>query len=144
MSPIGTDRLYRPVPNLFRCWRLTGCAAAVPVLLMLTNAVIRVVATSSAVYLTARGLTPSPRSKCTAKAYGTGHDCYIANLRRIHGWFREAWFGVDDRAQAMRAREMPLFAKDPLRVSDFIGARPDAPSDEAARGGSSRKIRVTN
>jgi hypothetical protein len=44
----------------------------------------------------------------------------------------------------MCARVMPLFAEDPLRVPDVIVARLDAPSDEAARRGSSPKIRVTN
>ena len=39
-----------------------------------------------------------------------------ANLRRVHGWFREVWFGADDMAQALRARVMPLFAEDPLRT----------------------------
>ena len=34
MSGISTDRLCRSIPNYFRCWRLTGCAAAVPVLHM--------------------------------------------------------------------------------------------------------------
>jgi hypothetical protein len=73
-----------------------------------------------------------------------GHDRYAENLRRIHSWFREMWFGADDRAQALRARVMPLFTEGPLRIPDFIGAGPNAPSDEAARGGSSPKIRVTN
>jgi len=44
-----------------------------------------------------------------------------------------AFIAPDDRAQALRARVMPLLAEDPLRVPDFIGAGPDAPSDEAAR-----------
>src|ERR1700746_1089261 len=30
---VGTDRLYRPVHKHFRCWRLTGSAAAGPALL---------------------------------------------------------------------------------------------------------------
>jgi len=44
-----------------------------------------------------------------------------------------AFIAPNDWAQALRAREMPLFAEDPLSVPDFIGAGPDAPSDEAAR-----------
>src|SRR6516162_9494536 len=36
-SAIGTDRPTRPVGNHFRCWRLTGSAPAVPVLLTLTS-----------------------------------------------------------------------------------------------------------
>ena len=66
--------------------------------------------------------------------------CEIA----VFGWFREVWFGADDMAQASRARVMPLFAEDPLRIPDLSGAGPDAPSDETARGGSSPKIRVTS
>jgi hypothetical protein len=54
------------------------------------------------------------------------------------------WFGADDMAQALRARVMPVFAEDPLRIPDLIGAGPDAPGDEVARGGCSPKIRVTN
>jgi len=69
-----------------------------------------------------------------------GHDRYAANLRRVHGWFREVWFGADDMAQALRARVMPLFAEDPLRIPDFIGAGPDAPRDEAARGVLRRRL----
>jgi hypothetical protein len=94
MSSIGTDRLYRPVPNHFRCWRLTGCATAVPILLMLTNAVIRVVATSRRC---------APHSPRLTRAHTP-----------MHGGGR-----VWRRAQAMRARVMPLFAEDPFRVSDF-------------------------
>ena len=37
MSAIGTDRLCRPVGKHFRCWRLTGSAAAVPILLSLSS-----------------------------------------------------------------------------------------------------------
>src|SRR6266404_1445425 len=33
----GTDRLCQPVRKHFRCWRLTGYAAAAPVLLSLTR-----------------------------------------------------------------------------------------------------------
>jgi hypothetical protein len=36
---------------------------------------------------------------------------------------------------------MAIFAEDPLRIPDFIGAGPDAPCDEATRGGTSPKIR---
>jgi hypothetical protein len=32
MSAIGTDRVCRPVRKHFRCWRLTGGAARMPVL----------------------------------------------------------------------------------------------------------------
>jgi len=37
MSAIGTERLCRPVAKYFRCWRLTGGAAARPILLSLSS-----------------------------------------------------------------------------------------------------------
>ena len=77
-------------------------------------------------------------------AYGTGMTVTPQICAASTVGFREVWFGADDRAQALRTRVMPLFAEDPLRIPDFIGAGPDAPSDAAARGGSSPKIRVTN
>ena len=75
--------------------------------------------------------------------YGTGMTVTPQICASTVG-FREMWFGADDGAQALRARVMPLFAEGPLRIPDFIGAGPGAPSDEAARGDSSPKIRMTN
>src|SRR5215472_13766117 len=37
MSAIGTDRLCRPVRKNFRCWRLSGGAAARPILLSMSS-----------------------------------------------------------------------------------------------------------
>ena len=53
---------------------------------------------------------------------------------------REVWSGFDYTARALRARVMPLFAEDTLRIPDFIGAGPDAPRDEAARGVLRRRL----
>ena len=66
--------------------------------------------------------------------YGTGMTVTPQICAASTVGFREMWFGADDRAQALRARVMPLFAEDPLRIPDFIGAGPGAHSDEAARG----------
>jgi 2-polyprenyl-6-methoxyphenol hydroxylase-like FAD-dependent oxidoreductase len=68
-----------------------------------------------------------------ADAYAAEHDLYSANLRRIHGWFRELFYGAGPEADALRARALPRIAEDPSRVIDFIGCGPEAPSDEAAR-----------
>ena len=54
--------------------------------------------------------------------------------------FARCGFGADDVAPTLRARVMPLFAEDPLRIPDFIGAGPDAPRDEAARGVLRRRL----
>jgi 2-polyprenyl-6-methoxyphenol hydroxylase-like FAD-dependent oxidoreductase len=68
-----------------------------------------------------------------ANAYATEHNLYYGRLYRIHGWFRNLWFGAGAEAEALRARALPRIAEDPTRVADFIAAGPDAPSDEAAR-----------
>jgi hypothetical protein len=71
--------------------------------------------------------------RAAADQYAAEHDRYTADLRRIHSWFRDLWFGADAGAEALRARAMPRFAEDPSRIADFIGWGPEAPSDETAR-----------
>jgi 2-polyprenyl-6-methoxyphenol hydroxylase-like FAD-dependent oxidoreductase len=68
-----------------------------------------------------------------ANAYAAEHDLYYSRLYRIHGWFRELWFGAGADADALRARALPRIAEDPTRTADFIALGPDAPSDEPAR-----------
>ena len=58
--------------------------------------------------------------------YGTGMTVTPQICAASTVGFREMWFGADDGAQALRARVMPLFAEDPLRIPDFIGAGPGA------------------
>ena len=71
--------------------------------------------------------------RAAADHYAAEHDRYTADLRRVHSWFRELWFGAGPAAEALRARAMPRFAEDPSRIADFIGCGPEAPSDETAR-----------
>jgi 2-polyprenyl-6-methoxyphenol hydroxylase-like FAD-dependent oxidoreductase len=78
-------------------------------------------------------LTAMPNFAAAADAYAVEHDRYYPSLRRIHGWFRELWFGAGADAEALRARALPKIAEDPSRVADFIGAGPEAPNDEVAR-----------
>jgi 2-polyprenyl-6-methoxyphenol hydroxylase-like FAD-dependent oxidoreductase len=68
-----------------------------------------------------------------ANAYAADHDLYYSRLYRIHGWFRDLWFGAGADAEARRARALPRIAEDPTRIADFIALGPDAPSDEATR-----------
>jgi menaquinone-9 beta-reductase len=68
-----------------------------------------------------------------AQAYAAEHDLYYRRLYRIHGWFRELWFGAGANAEALRARALPRIAEDPTRIADFIALGPEAPSDEPAR-----------
>jgi menaquinone-9 beta-reductase len=78
-------------------------------------------------------LTSMPNFAAAADAYAAEHDCYFHSLRRIHGWFRDLWFGTGAEAEAWRSRALPKIAEDPSRVPDFIAIGPEAPSDEAAR-----------
>jgi hypothetical protein len=40
-----------------------------------------------------------------ADTYAAEHDRYYGALRRIHGWFRDLWFGAGAEAEALRTRE---------------------------------------
>jgi len=67
-----------------------------------------------------------------ANVYTAEHDLYYRRLYRIHGWFRELWFGAGAAADALRARALPRIAEDPTRIADFIAFGPEAPSNETA------------
>lgn len=65
--------------------------------------------------------------------YAEEHGRYYASLHRIHGWFRDLWFGAGAEANVLRARALPLIAEDPTRIPDFLACGPEAPSDDTAR-----------
>jgi 2-polyprenyl-6-methoxyphenol hydroxylase-like FAD-dependent oxidoreductase len=65
--------------------------------------------------------------------YAEEHRRYYACLHRIHGWFRDLWFGAGAEADALRARALPRIAEDPTRIPDFLACGPEAPSDDSAR-----------
>jgi 2-polyprenyl-6-methoxyphenol hydroxylase-like FAD-dependent oxidoreductase len=68
-----------------------------------------------------------------ARDYAAEHDLYYSCLHRIHGWFRDLWFGAGADAERLRSRALPRIAEDPSRIADFIALGPEAPSDESAR-----------
>jgi menaquinone-9 beta-reductase len=68
-----------------------------------------------------------------APDYAAEHDLYYSRLHRIHGWFRDLWFGAGADAERLRSRALPRIAEDPSRIADFIALGPEAPSDESAR-----------
>ena len=68
-----------------------------------------------------------------AGRYAEEHRRYYVSLHRIHGWFRDLWFGVGAEADALRAGALPRIAGDPTRIPDFLGSGPEAPSDDSAR-----------
>jgi 2-polyprenyl-6-methoxyphenol hydroxylase-like FAD-dependent oxidoreductase len=65
--------------------------------------------------------------------YAEEHGRYYASLHRIHGWFRDLWFGAGAEADALRARALPRIAEDPTRIPDFLACGPETPSDDSAR-----------
>ena len=71
--------------------------------------------------------------RAAADAYAAEHDRCRADLRRVHSWYSELWYGTGVAAETMRARVLPLLTEEPTRLPDFIGLGPEAPSDETAR-----------
>ena len=78
-------------------------------------------------------MTAMTNFAAAADTYAAEHERYYGALHRIHGWFRDLWFGAGREAEALRTRALPKIIEDPSRVPDFIAAGPEAPSDEIAR-----------
>ncbi len=56
------------------------------------------------------------------------HACHV-----VEGWLRTLFQDPSAEAAALRARAMPLIAKDPTRVPDHIFSGPDLPLNEQVR-----------
>jgi len=56
------------------------------------------------------------------------HACHV-----VEGWLRTVFQDPSAEAAALRARAMPLIAKDPTRVPDHIFSGPDLPLNEQVR-----------
>jgi 2-polyprenyl-6-methoxyphenol hydroxylase-like FAD-dependent oxidoreductase len=69
-------------------------------------------------------LTAMADFAAAADTYAAEHDRYYGALRRIHGWFRDLWFGAGAEAEALRTRALPKIAEDPSRVPDLLRSVP--------------------
>ena len=65
--------------------------------------------------------------------YGDQHQRCFRACHIAEGWLRMLFQDPSPEAAALRARAMPLIAKDPTRVPDHIFSGPDLPLDEHVR-----------
>ena len=68
-----------------------------------------------------------------ANNYAEKHRQYYNQLRKLHGWTQQLFFGVGPEADRLRAQAIPKLVEDQSRRPDVVGLGPDAPSCEAAQ-----------
>lgn len=66
-------------------------------------------------------------------AYAEEHDRYYSVTHQLDTWFRQIFFELGPKADARRARALPLIAQDGARVPDNIISGPEVPADEGVR-----------
>lgn len=80
-------------------------------------------------------LLTSARWDQAGQQYAREQASFYGNTRTVAGWFRELFLRQGASADAVRARELPLIADDPMRVPDVLFSGPDIPisADAQAR-----------
>jgi 2-polyprenyl-6-methoxyphenol hydroxylase-like FAD-dependent oxidoreductase len=68
-----------------------------------------------------------------ADRYAERHDKDYGAVRMVSGWFYDMFQRIDAKADARRARALPLIAQDPTRVPDVLFSGPDFPLDASSR-----------
>ena len=66
-------------------------------------------------------------------AYARQHDHYYAAVHQYTGWIYQMFYAVGTAADALRARALPLLARDPTRMHDGLLSGPEMPLGEAVR-----------
>lgn len=66
-------------------------------------------------------------------AYAREHDCRTEVSHAVNLWFAEFYLETGPRADARRARALPLIAEDPSRQPDAGFSGPDIPVNDAVR-----------
>lgn len=66
-------------------------------------------------------------------AYAEAHDRSFRVIHDTTGWFGEFFLSRGAKADARRARALPLIAQDPTRIPDHPFSGPDLPCDETTR-----------
>jgi 2-polyprenyl-6-methoxyphenol hydroxylase-like FAD-dependent oxidoreductase len=67
------------------------------------------------------------------RIYAREHDSYFAVIHKVIDWFRQIFIERGPEASALRARALPLIAKDSTRLPDHFFSGPELAADEAAR-----------
>ena len=65
--------------------------------------------------------------------YATRHDHHYGVIRMVSGWFYDVFQRLGPKADARRARALPLIAQDPTRPPDMLYSGPDLPVASNAR-----------
>jgi 2-polyprenyl-6-methoxyphenol hydroxylase-like FAD-dependent oxidoreductase len=78
-------------------------------------------------------LLASGNWEAAGHAYATEHDRYTDVNRIVNLWFTEFYMETGPRADARRARALPLIAQDPTRQPDTAYSGPDHPVNEALK-----------
>jgi 2-polyprenyl-6-methoxyphenol hydroxylase-like FAD-dependent oxidoreductase len=68
-----------------------------------------------------------------AKRYAQRHDTDYGAVRRVSGWFYDLFQRLGPKADARRARALPLISQDPSRVPDVLFSGPDFPLNAESR-----------
>lgn len=68
-----------------------------------------------------------------ASAYADEHDRYYGALHTWENWYTSFFFDRGERADARRAKAMPLIMADPSRVPDHLFCGPELPIDDSVR-----------
>ena len=60
-------------------------------------------------------------------SYASRHDDHYGVVSKVSGWFYDVFQRLGPKAEARRARVLPLFAQDPTRLPDTLFSGPDVP-----------------
>ena len=66
-------------------------------------------------------------------AYARGHEAYHREVHTADGWYTDIFLDVGEKADAIRARALPLILEDPTRIIDTPIGGPEIRADETAR-----------
>jgi 2-polyprenyl-6-methoxyphenol hydroxylase-like FAD-dependent oxidoreductase len=65
--------------------------------------------------------------------FAARHDQHYGTIRTVSGWYYDVFQRLGPEADARRARAMPRFAEDPMRMPDQLYSGPDVPLAADAR-----------
>jgi hypothetical protein len=67
-------------------------------------------------------------------SYAREHKNHFDTIHSVESWFTELFIQPGVKADAARAKALPLIIDDPTRVPDHLFSGPELPCDELVRG----------
>jgi 2-polyprenyl-6-methoxyphenol hydroxylase-like FAD-dependent oxidoreductase len=89
--------------------------------------------TARDVRVLANNLADSKDWQVAGHAYADAHDEYFGRSIKVGGWLSDLFFAQSAKADALRARALPLIAAEPDRVPAHNLSGPDLPCDDSVR-----------